>query len=299
MHISCRTHRYIYYPEFWMDQTTGKQYNRGYYDENGRYYDASEIAFRNPDGSYKAHFTCQYCGAEAEYMWREGQYPNCNNCGAMMTKTPTYIDDVLEITRATIQPKQTFFSNMPSGLRAIFPFLMIWGIQFFLGIFISMIMFMVRMAGLIGSIFNGGINSDSYNSNYYDNYDSYSYTSNNNYNDGGSSDVSNTDIFGTKIYLDEVDTNKYVICESTDDYEKVLKWDYGVDCYYDSESDVYLWYNTDVAPNLWQYWYEDIAGSDDYGWMECEDGDWYIEIDDGDWVEYSGNTGALWYIVEE
>ena len=29
---------------------------------------------------------------------------------------------------------------------------------------------------------------------------------------------------------------------------------------------VYLWYNTDVAPNLWQYWYDDIAGGNYYGW---------------------------------
>lgn len=109
-------------------------------------------------------------------------------------------------------------------------------------------------------------------------------------------EVTNIDIYGDDIYLDQVDDNTYVICEQTDDYEKHLTWDYGADFYYDYDSDCYLWYNTDVSPNLWQYWYEDIAGSNYYGWMECEGDTWYIEISDTEWEEYTGDTSGLWQI---
>lgn len=64
----------------------------------------------------------------------------------------------------------------------------------------------------------------------------------------------------------------------------------------DEESNCYLWYNTDVSPNLWQYWYDDIAGDNYYGWMECEGADWYIEVSDTEWEKFDGDTSGLWHI---
>ena len=65
---------------------------------------------------------------------------------------------------------------------------------------------------------------------------------------------------------------------------------------FDYDSNCYLWYNTDVSPNLWQYWYDDIAGDEYYGWMECEGEDWYIEVSDTEWEKYDGDTSQLWHI---
>ena len=110
--------------------------------------------------------------------------------------------------------------------------------------------------------------------------------------------VSNVDIYGREIYLERVSKDAYVITEDKEDSDKTLKWDYGADSYYDKESDCYVWYNTDVAPNLWQYWYEGVSSKySDYGWMEHEDDGWYIEVKGGDWRRISVDRD-LWYIEE-
>ncbi len=132
-------------------------------------------------------------------------------------------------------------------------------------------------------------------------------------NDGSGSEentVSNLDIFGETIYLDGDKGGSYKIVTGQDFYNKRLKWDYGYDSYYDKSTDCYVWYNTDVAPNLWQYWYEGISSDyGDYGWMEYEDttddgqdnGVWYIEESSGSWVELPDkyDTTNLWHIVTE
>jgi hypothetical protein len=71
--------------------------------------------------------------------------------------------------------------------------------------------------------------------------------------------------------------------------------------YYDPDTDCYFWYNIDVYPNTWQYWYEGISSDyGDYGWMEYDvsEGLWYIQVSDYDWIvlpdEY--DTSYLWYI---
>ena len=68
--------------------------------------------------------------------------------------------------------------------------------------------------------------------------------------------------------------------------------------YYDEESNMYFWFNTDVSPAQWQYWYEPISGQyGDYGWMEYDDSEqrWYIEASSGTWVKYEGDTSAMWH----
>ncbi|MCR5624577.1 MAG: hypothetical protein K6G11_04965 [Lachnospiraceae bacterium] len=312
-----KKHNYIYYDREWIHPKTNEVFHKGYYNEEGTYYDANDIVFKNQDGTFKSHFRCEYCGAEAEYVWNEGQYPTCNSCGATMSKTPVFIDELVNVTETSKR------AGNKAAMRGI-----IILILFFMtapGLFISL--------GILGSI-----------------------TSYNNHKSGNTSTsvedepVSNLDIYGSDIYLKKVDgaengkksknkdsnsSNKknsgnnksdkknsdknsgnknsgnknsskkksdnknsgliYEICESTDDYEKCLSWDYGADSYYDYDTNCYIWYNTDVAPNLWQYWYDDIAGDSEYGWMECEGDKWYIETEDG-WVEYEGDTSNLWHI---
>lgn len=269
--MTCRNHTYVYYNEPWADNTTGVNYKQGYYDEDGTYYDADKIAFKRQDGSYTARFVCEYCGTEAEFAWKEGVYPICSSCGARMNKEHTYVDDVISVEsfQNGLRQNNGLFKKILLGYIAV-----IFGTGILCTIF-SVFSFLKYVPDNGGTV-------------YKESYNSY-----------GAKEITNVDIYGTDIYLDKIADNTYMICEQTDDYEKHLTWDYGADCYYDKDSDCYVWYNTDVSPNLWQYWYEDIAGSDYYGWMECEGTSWYIEVSDTEWEAYTGDTTQLWHIRNE
>ena len=74
--------------------------------------------------------------------------------------------------------------------------------------------------------------------------------------------------------------------------------------YYDEESQCWFWYNTDVVPGQWQYWYEGISSDyGDYGWMEYDDdeGIWYIETSDGKWKKLPDkyDTETLWHFEDK
>lgn len=101
------------------------------------------------------------------------------------------------------------------------------------------------------------------------------------------------------VYLVRSGDNSYGVSAQGASWDKCLLWDSGEDSYYDAESQCWLWYNTDVEPALWQYWYEGISSNyGDYGWMEHNSEGWWIEESEGNWIklpeEY--DTGALWYI---
>ena len=56
--------------------------------------------------------------------------------------------------------------------------------------------------------------------------------------------------------------------------------------YYDEESKCWFWFNDEVSPAQWQYWYEGISDDyGDYGWMEYDDTEnvWYIETSRDNW----------------
>ncbi|MCQ2516049.1 MAG: hypothetical protein MJ094_04220, partial [Saccharofermentans sp.] len=100
---------------------------------------------------------------------------------------------------------------------------------------------------------------------------------------------SNLELFGDTIYVDSIDREIY--------------WNEEYDSYYDSVSDCYAWYNTDMEPNVWQYWYEDISSDfdEDYGWMEYEldEDQWYIEVGEDDWIALPAryDTSELWHMT--
>ncbi len=268
--MQCKNHDYMYVHESWTDEQTGVLYRKGYYDEEGKYYDADNIAFKKADGSYKAHYVCDYCGTEMEADWKEGFYPTCKNCCAEMNKTPVYIDEIVNIENLSSSTNTSNNVDKDNGIRKILPFAVVWvAVIAFFNIF-SFVTSLVATSSFVHADY------------------------------ASSSQVeeteTNLEIYGSEIYLDEVSPNRYRICTEQDDYEKHITWDYGAESYYDYDSNCYLWYNTDVSPNLWQYWYDDIAGDDYYGWMECEGEDWYIEVSDTEWEKYSGDTSQLWHI---
>ncbi len=269
--VRCKNHDYMYVNESWMDEKTGVAYRKGYYDENGQYYDADTVAFKKPDGSYEAHYVCEYCDTELEANWKEGFYPSCKNCGAEMNKTPVYIDEIVNIGNMETSNSSTASNTIKKALT--------FGL---VSVLVSALAPIILMA-IMYTVITKSMQYD------YDESEPVQLEA----------VETNLEIYGTDIYLDEVSPNIYRICNVADEYEKHIEWDYGAQAYYDYDSDCYLWYNTDVSPNLWQYWYDDIAGDNYYGWMECEGDDWYIEISDTDWELYEGDTSNLWHIENQ
>ena len=256
--VRCKNHDYLYVHKSWTVGQTGKEYRKGYYDEDGKFYDSNNVAFKKPDGSYEARYVCEHCGAETETDWKEGFYPTCKNCGAEMEKTPVYIDEILEVKSLKTDEKKTDDSKLKLD---------------FIDISTMIVAAIVGVYIIAQAFFTGTTPTPEKTD-------------------------TNLEIYGSEIYLDEISPQTYRICSGQDDYEKHLTWDKKTESYYDRESDCYLWYNTDVSPNLWQYWYDDIAGNHYYGWMECDGVDWYIEVSDTEWEKYEGDTSQLWYIEE-
>ncbi len=102
-----------------------------------------------------------------------------------------------------------------------------------------------------------------------------------------------------RIYLSYRGSGAYSTVSEGQGADKTLVWDAAEDSYYDADSDCWLWYNTDVNPPIWQYWYEGISSDfGDYGWMEHDADGWWIERDAGDWIALPDryDTSGLWYI---
>ena len=263
----CSKHDYTYYSESW--ESNGTEYKAGYYDENGKYYKPGDIIFKQDDGYYTAKLKCQYCGNNVLYRWKEGEFSSiCNQCGASMSVENYTTDTILsvsdEVDREIAKDKRSS---------------KIYSVIFSVVFIIVAIVFGGSMFSSLWEVFKISSNETALNET-----------------------DSNIKIYGTELYLDLIDeqNSTYQICTSDDDYEKHLTWDYGSESYYDKESDCYIWYNTDVSPNLWQYWYEGVSNKYESGWMEYEGiNNWYIEDKSGDWDIYSGDTSNFWHILCE
>lgn len=247
-------------------EVVGDSYINSYDDEDygRRQYNSGRTIEKKQDEPKKAHYICEFCNSELEEIWKEGYYPTCKNCGAQMTKQ-------------TSVPMQS--GVVSQGADAVSPMKRVLKKK------LLSIPILILLAGLFPQFMFGlqaCVIQDALS-------EKEEYVV---------EEETNLQIYGTEIYLDDVDDNTYRICRDIDLYAKRIRWDYGIRAYYDEESDCYLWYNTDVSPNVWQYWYEDIAGDNYYGWMEFYDDKWYIEISDTEWVEYTGDTSDLWHIGE-
>ena len=111
--------------------------------------------------------------------------------------------------------------------------------------------------------------------------------------------ISNVDIFGSTLYLKYSDDG--MVISDSSDYDLNLTWSDYDESYYDAASDCYVWFNTDMNPALWQYWYEGISSDyEDSGWMEYENGNWYIETQSGNWeqIDLSGYGDRIWHFAD-
>jgi len=100
----CHTHDYVYYPTSWTDPNTGKYYSKGYYDEDGRYYD--KIVTKK-SGHYETKYSCEYCGSDVNLKWDEGQQPTCPNCGAALTSSREWVVDEIEEETTQYLPRES------------------------------------------------------------------------------------------------------------------------------------------------------------------------------------------------
>ena len=245
-------------------EVVGDSYVDSYDDEDygRRQYNSSRTIVKKPDEPQKAHYVCEFCNSELEEIWKEGYYPTCKNCGAQMTKQTKALAESGIVSQIAdgVSPVK---SRLKKKLLVIPVLLLLAG-------FFPQFMF-----GLQACVIQEALS------------DREEYVV---------EDETNLQIYGPDIYLDNIYDDTYRICESDKEYEKHISWDYNIRAYYDKESDCYLWYNTDVSPNVWQYWYEDIVGDNYYGWMEYYDGKWYIEVSDTEWKEYTSDTSDLWHI---
>ncbi len=265
----CHHHDYVYYPTSWYDENN-THWKAGYYDEEGNYY--SNVAFKQNNG-YSTKLKCGYCGNEAMVNWAEGSLPVCNNCGARMEAINS-----MNMAYDEIAPAPAYGGYGSSNtVNGVIKFVIVFMI----------ITFLFGFLGVAGIFFRACSYSGSSRNNY--SSDDAGYESSSGY-------VSNTDIYGTTLYLQKASDGIYDIVDKDDDYDKALKWDYGEESYYDKESQCYIWFNTDVSPNLWQYYYIGISDDypDGYGWMECEGDEWYIEKRSG-W-EVINPSKNLWHI---
>lgn len=87
----CKRHDYLYYSRDWTDETTGKFYRKGYYDEDGKFYENLTLT---EEKSGMTIYICPYCGNEVKEKWESGVNPLCPGCNAQLVKKTS--DVILE-----------------------------------------------------------------------------------------------------------------------------------------------------------------------------------------------------------
>lgn len=258
--IRCRTHDYIYFPVSWVNN--GTTYQAGYYDENGTHYDT--VALSDEKGDTTVELECEYCGTRAKYKWEDGEIPACTHCGAPMS--------VKDLAKDTVVSDAAGGSSYTGGTAA--------PKKSKRKIWLWVVIGMLVLSWLMPSRNSSSSSSSSQSSTY---TQTQTYTQ--------------PQAQQKMLYLKEVTPGVFRECTSAD-CTRSLVWSAEDESYYDAETEAWLWRNTDVNPPVWQYWFEGYSSDyGDYGWMEWENGTWYVEMSRGNWQVYPGDTSELWHIT--
>ncbi len=265
-------HDYVYYPAAWIDASTGTSYEKGYYDENGNRYD--DVSFVK-DGKYEnVTCHCPYCGRDTILTLNAEDAGvkdlQCPGCGAPM-EIKSQLDEYVTGGEGDISPASEAGSREKRRSRR-------------LGCLVAAIAVLLVL-GVIATLL-----PDSHTTEIGGGNPIYSIHT-----------TSNIDLYGETVYLARTGENAYALTNDASKADKLLVWSDEDESYYDEESECWIWWNTEVDPNLWQYWYEGISSEyGDYGWMEHDDTGWYIEAGAGNWIGLPGryDTGNLWYIED-
>lgn len=282
----CKHHDYVHYDHPWTDETTGKEYKAGFYDEEGNFYE--DIVFSKQGeilDTTTAVCKCEYCRMEDSRRWADREKP-CTHCGGTMMLV-SQVDDLVDDTgnledlaRLDYEAKDKQASRQ------------IWLVAMIL-IFLSPCILGICGIGaeIADALIGKAITSD-YGIVEYDSGKEYSLPN-----------------LGLNVFVKEEDGAYVIVDESdyTSNYRnggyKHLVYD-SDENYYDKETDMYVYLNEDLDPPQFQYWLEGLSSEyGDYGWMEYDEAEkqWYIEVSDGDWEplskeDYSSFSDRLWHI---
>lgn len=266
-----RRHDYVYYPESWTDTATGTHYEKGYYDENGKYYDS--VAFQKNGRYENVVCYCPYCESKTILNLNNSAGTNqsmqCPNCGAPM-RIESELDEIVQQP-----PENTHTYNSEESLKNAFgQKRKKRGLGLALVLILAMVMVISSIARrLVHSV--------------------YEQT-------GQYAPIEQSSTLNQKyLYLEKQADGSYHSVTDPIRADRILVYDAYEDSYYDEESDCWLWYNTEVDPPVWQYWVEGISSNfGDYGWMEHDEDGWWIEASHGNWIQLPGKylVDNLWYI---
>ena len=281
-----RRHDYVYYPESWTDSESGTHYEKGYYDENGKYYDS--VAFQE-NGKYdNVVCHCPYCGTETvmslDNRAGSSQSLQCPGCGAPM-EIKSELDEILDQPAPT---QNTHVYNSEASLSNAFgqPKKK-KGHGLAIALIIAAFLF-------VSSAVKKAVSAPPQQPGYQP--PAYQETNNQPGDNTGSGSLSQVQ---QTVYLEKQSDGSYHVVTDPVRADRMLRYDQSAESYYDETSDCWLWYNTDVSPAVWQYWYEGISSDyGDYGWMEHDEEGWWIEAGEENWISLPSlyDTSSLWYI---
>ena len=275
-----RNHDYVYYPESWVDESTGTSYQKGYYDENGQFYD--NVAFQK-DGKYEnvvCH--CPYCFQDTvmnldagENAVRNLQCPHCGGPMEIQSELDDYLSGPAENTHVynSEESLRQFRESKKTKKRKRWPWIV----------------------GILAALVIGSSLTE-------DEEPQYSYQNDpvqqiEVINNGSTQD---SWYLEDTVSLEKTGQNSFRVVPSGSG-DKTLVWDEDADSYDDEDSQCWLWYHTEVEPPIWQYWYEVISSDyGDCGWMEHDSEGWFVEASQGNWIHLPErySTADLWYIED-
>lgn len=302
----CYKHDYYYYSSDFYDETTNVHYKKGYYDEDGTYYE--DLNLKYSETEIIEIVECEYCGSSEKIDLKNakiGETFKCSNCNALLNldnitelNTDYYVCD--ENDNFPNEQIETYYEDEPyngysnsysnsSNNYSTNTSSSNKGIGIITG-FVCFFLFICCFPCFLGTLDNSSFDNDySYNEeDYYYDYDYDNDYDDNYYEDEDDYNTSyenfyDYEIFGDNLYVPEIDRTCY----------------FDGDYYYDSVTDCYFYYNTDVSPAQMTYWYEDFSSQygDDYGWIEYDenDGNWYVEVDYGEWEVVDNPPSYFWY----
>ena len=255
----CVNHNYVYYPDSWVDKNTGTSYKKGYYDENGQYY--ADICFKQNGRYTNVMCACEYCGTKVTRDLDDHTPLICPQCGGplqVQSALDEYTQDPAYSRAMSGEVKEREHKNRKLRFGLIIG---------------AIVLFLL----IIGHATNDPEPVRVYAQPSVQQMDEYGPTD--------PEEVYNPDLFGTVLYLDQTEEG-YVISEDGDkSYDLILCWDEAEEGYCDKGHDTVLWYNAQVDPPLWQYWFRDISEDfGDCGWMEYWPDGWFIEESPGNWI---------------
>ena len=304
------SHDYFYYPEDWTDETTGRKYKSGYYDEKGNY--SKQVILRK-NSQYETRAICNYCGTQIKLKWTKGALPSCPNCGASLSEIMdgAVIEEQIKpvahtsVVADTRSPDDTYFRNgQHIGALDKIDTSKLSSVEKEESINSGRIAggFIVVVTAIVLAVIVGdAVNTKNSTKGHVYTYSSEEWESIEQSRELDRQTATPEPTPAPEYYFKFVAEEDFYSTIYVDAIGRECSW-HSSGNYYDKTTDCYFWLNTDVEPPIWQYWYEGISSAyGDYGWMEYDfaEDKWYIEASAGNWIvlpEGKYDKDRLWHM---